>query len=157
MGRWARGLRFDLHYCIFVLQVLRVREMLKRGLGVHHAGECQSLLCLLGIRARCACLASAPAVPAVPTGPASLLGGLPRGCNRLLSTALRACASARKGLCHAMFAAHPSPEFFSPCLSPPHLSGLLPIVKEIVEMLFCRGVIKVGSCWAVSFSKLSIC
>lgn len=57
VGRWARGLRFDLHYCIFVLQVLRVREMLKRGLGVHHAGQCQSLLCLLGIRASCACCA----------------------------------------------------------------------------------------------------
>lgn len=27
-----------------------------------------------------------------------------------------------------------------------HHAGLLPIVKEVVEMLFCRGVIKVTFC-----------
>jgi superfamily II RNA helicase len=31
-----------------------------------------------------------------------------------------------------------------------HHAGLLPIVKEIVEMLFCRGVIKVGPSVAVA-------
>lgn len=28
-----------------------------------------------------------------------------------------------------------------------HHAGLLPIVKEVVEMLFCRGVIKVNLCY----------
>lgn len=28
-----------------------------------------------------------------------------------------------------------------------HHAGLLPIVKEVVEMLFCRGVIKVDVCY----------
>lgn len=34
-----------------------------------------------------------------------------------------------------------------------HHAGLLPIVKEVVEMLFCRGVIKVS--YFVSFFFLS--
>ena len=31
-----------------------------------------------------------------------------------------------------------------------HHAGLLPIVKEVVEMLFCRGVIKVCPCHILS-------
>lgn len=34
-----------------------------------------------------------------------------------------------------------------------HHAGLLPIVKEVVEMLFCRGVIKVCSCHILSIQE----
>lgn len=36
-----------------------------------------------------------------------------------------------------------------------HHAGLLPIVKEVVEMLFCRGVIKVLSQNLITF-RLSV-
>lgn len=35
-----------------------------------------------------------------------------------------------------------------------HHAGLLPIVKEVVEMLFCRGVIKVKVCTSRKFKIL---
>lgn len=43
-----------------------------------------------------------------------------------------------------------------------HHAGLLPIVKEVVEMLFCRGVVKVkfyfqSECFQCSFLKSKFC
>lgn len=35
-----------------------------------------------------------------------------------------------------------------------HHAGLLPIVKEVIEMLFCRGVIKVGCFLVVSILSI---
>lgn len=70
-------------------QIVRLRDMLRRGLGVHHAGipwSCVGVVCI-------AC-------------------GMPA----LLS------------VCMSIFA------------------GLLPIMKEVVEMLFCRGLLRVLFC-----------
>lgn len=36
-----------------------------------------------------------------------------------------------------------------------HHAGLLPIVKEVIEMLFCRGVIKVNA-WGIIFLALVV-
>ncbi len=118
------------------LQVLRVRDMLKRGLGVHHAGE----QCCIVAHFSCCTLTLCPVACKGSAPPAVLgvhcAGGCPPGrplpCVSWSAVPHHACRSLLIIFCQS--AAVPRHTF----------AGLLPIVKEIVEMLFCRGVIKVG-------------
>lgn len=102
-----------------------MREMLKRGLGVHHAGTASLALfwaCCRAPRRSCTWHAC--------PGRMGRPGWCPeRGWDE------------QKGQSRLV------PSLIVAPLRPLPPAGLLPIVKEIVEMLFCRGVIKARASW----------